>query len=138
MSNNMKERVIAYGFDEDKLHVISFFAAGADAYEFKERSLKPGEPVKMVSVGRFVEKKGFDDILRALAIVKRKTDKKFICNIIGGGPLEKKLYQMTNDLDINDIVSYKGYMKIEDILEYYKQMHLYLQPSKTAKDGDME
>lgn len=138
MSNNMKERVIAHGFDLEKLNVISFFGAGADQYLFEERHYKSGETIQLVSVGRFVEKKGFDDILRALAILKEKTSKKFLCNIIGGGPLENNLRQMTDELGLNDVVSFRGYMKVEDILEYYKKMHIYLQPSKTAGDGDQE
>ena len=138
MSNFMKNRIITKGFDENKIQVLPIFGIDANNYPFKERTLEPNETIQMATVGRFVEKKGFDDILRALAIVKDKTDKKFVCNIIGGGPLESKLRAMTKELDLDDTVSYRGYMKIEDIINYFLGIHLYLQPSKTASDGDME
>ncbi len=138
MSNFMKDRIVAKGFDKSKIQVLPIFGINVDGYPFKERKLEPGEVIQMATVGRFVEKKGFDDILRALAIVKNKTDKKFICNIIGGGPLEHDLRVMTEELCLKDVVSYKGYMKIEDIINYFLKMHFYLQPSKTASNGDME
>lgn len=137
MSNNMKERVIAQGFDENKLYVLPI-SVNIKSYPFKKRAVHSGQDIQMVSVGRFVEKKGFDDLLRALAIVKEKTNKKFTCSIIGGGRLENNLHTMTKDLNLEDVVSYKGYMKMEDIINYFKSMHFYLQPSKTAPDGDME
>lgn len=137
MSENMKERVAAQGFAREKIAVLPI-SIDVDKYPFGERKLKDGERVQIVSVGRFVEKKGFDDLLRALAIIKEKTDKSFECNIIGGGLLEKKLHALTDELNLNDVVNYKGYMKIEDIINYFQNMHLYVQPSKTASNGDME
>jgi len=137
MSNNMKERVAAIGFPVEKIKVLPI-SIDVDKYPFSERKLKAGERVEIISVGRFVEKKGFDDLLRALAIVKKKTDKSFKCTIIGGGPLEKELYRLTKVLNLNDVVDYKGYMKIEEIIKYFQNMHLYVQPSKTARNGDME
>lgn len=138
MSDFMKNRLVAKGFTESKIRVLPVFGIDVTDYPFKARTLAPGEVIQMATVGRFVEKKGFDDILRALAIVKNRTDKKFRCNIIGGGPLEPSLRAMTKQLGLNDIVSYPGYMKIEDIINYFLKMHFYLQPSKTASDGDME
>jgi len=138
MSNFTKGRLVAKGFDENKIQVLPIFGINVEDYPFKERKLESGEVIQMATVGRFVEKKGFDDILRALAIVKNRTHNKFVCDIIGGGPLESKLRAMTKELDLDDVVSYKGYMKIEDIINYFLKIHFYLQPSKTASDGDME
>ncbi len=138
MSDYMKKRIMAQGFDEKKIHILPIFGIDVNDYPFKERTIEPNEVVRMVTVGRFVEKKGYDDLLRAVAIVKEKTNKKFMCNIIGGGALESKLHTMTKELGIEDVVSYKGYMKIDDIIKYFLNMHLYLQPSKIASNGDQE
>jgi len=138
MSTFMKERVVAKGFDPSKIHVIPIFGIDVDLYPFKERTIKAGEEFKMVSVGRLVEKKGFDDLLRALTIVKSKANRKITCDIIGGGPLEANLLEMRKDLNLEDTVSFKGFMKIDDVIKHFMNMHLYLQPSKTAPNGDME
>jgi len=137
MSNNMKERIIAQGFNSEKIYILPI-SVDINSYPFKERTIKEDEMFKMCSVGRFVEKKGFDDLLRAVAIVKERSKRPFRCNLIGGGVLEDKLRDLAKKLNIEDVVEFKGYMKIEDIIKYFLDMHLYVQPSKTARDGDME
>lgn len=137
MSNNMKERVIALGFSKDEVEVLPV-SVDVESYPFAERIMKGDELFHIISVGRFVEKKGFDDLLRAISIVKEKTDKKFFCSIVGGGELEKELHVLADNLHINDVVEWKGYMKIEDIINFYMRGHIFAQPSKTAKNGDME
>ena len=137
MSNNMKERVVAHGFEASNIKVLPI-SINVLEYPYKERVLPRDEKINILSVGRFVEKKGFDDLLRAIAIVKEKSQKNFTLNIVGGGALEKELLQLTKELKIEDVVDYKGYMKIEDLIKYFLNMHLYVQPSKTSKDGDME
>ena len=137
MSNNMKERVVAQGFDEDKITVLPI-SIKVDSYPFKTRELKAREEVKMISVGRFVEKKGFDDLLRALAIVKEKMTKKFECVIVGDGPLKEEIFRLADELKLKDVLDFRGYMKMEDVIDLFMKTHFYLQPSKTAANGDME
>jgi len=136
MSNNMKERVAALGISPDKIEVLPV-SIKTEEYPFAERRLKEDEPLKIFSVGRFVEKKGFDDLLRALAIVKERGIN-FICDIVGGGPMEAELQKMTDDLKLRERVNFLGYLKIEEVIKKFMEMHLFIQPSKTAKDGDME
>ena len=84
MSNDMKRRVLARGFPEDKVKVLPV-SIDVDSYPFFERRCPADAPVELVSVARFVEKKGLDDLLRALAIVKQRTRRAFHCSIIGSG-----------------------------------------------------
>jgi colanic acid/amylovoran biosynthesis glycosyltransferase len=137
MSENMKERIVALGFDSAKV-IVQPVGINPDEYEFKERMLALEETVNIISVGRFVEKKGFDDLLKALAIVKQRTKRAFRCTIVGGGPLENELQKMTDELKVRDLVDYRGYMRIQDIIKLFGKMHFFVQPSKTARDGDME
>lgn len=137
MSNNMKERVVALGFPSDEVAVLPV-SVDVESYPFAERMTKDDEPFHIISVGRFVEKKGFDDLLRAIALVKEKAKRKFLCSIVGGGELEKELHALADELRINDVVEWKGYMKIEDVISFYMKGHIFVQPSKTAKNGDME
>ena len=59
-------------------------------------------------------------------------------SIIGDGALKDRLYKLTEEMKLNDVVEYKGYMKLEDVIDNFLKSHLCLQPSKTAADGDME
>jgi len=137
MSNNMKERVMAYGFKNEQIHVLPV-SIDVSSYPYQTRFLKTDESINLISVGNFVEKKGFDDLLKALAIVKIKASKAFKCLIIGDGPLKEEIHSLADNLKLNDVVEFRGYLKLEKVIELFKKMHLFVQPSKTAKDGDME
>lgn len=137
MSNNMKQRVLGLGFPEEKVkvHPVSI---DVDAYPFSERRAKPECPVELVFVGRLVEKKGCDDLLRALARVKAQTARTFRCTIIGSGPLEKELRRLASSSGLNGAVEFKGAMKVDDIIPLLLEKQILVSPSKTALNGDME
>ncbi|OGM99976.1 MAG: hypothetical protein A3B91_03200 [Candidatus Yanofskybacteria bacterium RIFCSPHIGHO2_02_FULL_41_29] len=137
MSEDMKRRVVGHGFSSEKV-LVHPIGINLDNYNFKERAISENKEINIVSVGRFVEKKGFDDLLRALAIVKEKTSKKFRCYMIGDGPLREKIHSLAGTLGLNDVVEFKGFMAIERILDFFQNMSFFVQPSKTAKDGDTE
>lgn len=138
MSENMKDRVVALGFDAEKVESLPV-SIDVASYPFAERSAPSDGIVRIVSVGRFVEKKGFDDLLRALAHLRKMTDVPFRCSIIGGPKKDEDLLkELAEELHVSNIVEWKGYMKIEDVITFFMQMHLYVQTSKTAKNGDME
>ena len=137
MSNNMKERILPYGFSPEKVEVLPI-SVDVGSYPFSRRSIASGETVRIVTVGRFVEKKGYDDLLSALAMLKKTSPRPFVCSIIGGGELDDELHKLAQDLGVEDVVEWKGFMKVEDVVQFLTTQHLYVQPSKTAKDGDME
>lgn len=62
---------------------------GIDMAGFHPR-LSPGEIPRILSVGRYVEKKGFADLIEACRLVHER-GQPFECFIVGGGPLEEDL-----------------------------------------------
>lgn len=137
MSENMKERLVQNGFPPEKL-VVNPVGINVDEYPFFERKLVADEVVEIIFVGRFVEKKGADDLIRALAVIRRTSQRRFRCTIVGGGPLEHSLKRLVSTLKLDDCVHFTGYMKNEDIIRMLPRMHMMVQPSKTAANGDME
>jgi colanic acid/amylovoran biosynthesis glycosyltransferase len=137
MSENMKSRVLPLGVPEEKIEVHPI-SIDVDSYKFKERTLREGELIQITSVGRFVEKKGFDDLLRAIHRVKDKAKRPFKLNIVGDGELHDQIHNLAKELQLEEVVDFKGYMKLEEVFDLYDQSHFYVQASKTAKDGDME
>lgn len=137
MSENMKSRAVAIGIPSERtlVHPISI---NIEDYSYHERVLENNEVIKMMSVGRFVEKKGYDDLIKALAIVKKETAIPFTFDLVGDGTLRPELEALVDSESVRDVLSFQGYMKPDDIQKLYKKTHLYIQPSKTASDGDME
>ena len=70
MSEDMKHRLVAHGFPADAGPVHPVSVEVDELPVSHTRRLAGGEPLQPRLVGRFVEKKGFDDLLRALAVVK--------------------------------------------------------------------
>jgi glycosyltransferase involved in cell wall biosynthesis len=65
---------------------------GIDPTGFYACEPQSGAP-RIISVGRYVEKKGFDVLINACAIL-RDRGFAFTCDIIGGGPLEEALTRL--------------------------------------------
>ena len=137
MSEDMKRRVVAHGFptDEVRVHPVS---VEVDEYPFRERRLSGDEELRLVSVGRFVEKKGFDDLLRALAAVKDVSGRRVTCSIVGGGPLDDELRALHSSLGLDGVARFEGYLPVEQLIDHLADKHVLVQPSKTAANGDME
>lgn len=137
MSENMRGRVVALGFAPEKVFPLPV-SIDVGSYPFARREAPKDGTTRLVSVGRFVEKKGFDDLLRALAELKKKTAKKFLCYIVGEGAEHDRLHALAAELNVNDVISWQNFMKEQDLVRYYLDKHLYVQTSKTAPNGDME
>jgi len=138
MSRDMKRRVVAVGFREELVQVLPV-GIDVEDYPYHRRTLAAEHAeLRIVAVGRFVEKKGFDDLLRAVAIVRKQSPRPVRCTVIGGGPLEVELRSLAESLGVADIVEFGGYMPVERVIELFGDMHVLVQPSKTAADGDME
>ncbi len=137
MSENMRGRVIAHGFDAEKVkvHPVSIDVA---SFPFAARQFPATGPIRLLAVGRCVEKKGFDDLLRALALAGPRAPRPLDCTIVGDGPLFEELQAIARQLGLAGAVHFNGPMKIEAIIELMREMHLLVAPSKTARDGDME
>jgi colanic acid/amylovoran biosynthesis glycosyltransferase len=137
MSEDMKRRVVAHGFPEGQVRVHPVSVEVAE-YPYWVRRVGEGEALRFVSVGRFVEKKGFDDLLRGLAAARDATSRPISCSIVGGGPLEDELRELEASLDLGDTVRFEGYLPVEKLIDHLADQHVLVQPSKTASNGDME
>ena len=137
MSEDMKRRVVAHGFPADQV-LVHPVSVEVDEYPFAVREVHPGEELRLVSVGRFVEKKGFDDLLRALSTVKERATRPVSCSIVGGGPLQEELFELEASLALDGIVRFEGYLPVEQLIDHLADKHVLVQPSKTASNGDME
>ncbi len=136
MSEDMKQRVVALGFKSEKV-LVHPVGIDPDSCEFRERQ-DHVDPICLAIVARLVEKKGVDDLIRALAEARTRTARKFHCTIIGDGPLRQRLHGLAGELRVDDLIDWKGYMRQEDMLRELERADIYVQPSKTSSTGDME
>ncbi len=94
------------------------------------------DPVILLSVGRAVAKKGYGDLLAALALLPRDLHWRFIH--IGGGTLRGKLKDEAARLGLADRITWLGARPQEDVLAQYRAADLFVLASRIADDGDRD
>jgi glycosyltransferase involved in cell wall biosynthesis len=95
-----------------------------------------GHPVRLLSVGRAVEKKGFDRLLDALAQLPPDLSWRF--THVGGGDHLVALKAQAQRLGIADRITWRGALAQADVLEAYRNADLFILPSRIATDGDRD
>lgn len=96
----------------------------------------PGDPVRFVSIGRAVEKKGFDDLLTALAALP--PDLHWRLTHIGGGEKLAALRTQAAALGLAERVVWAGPKPQADVVDALRAADLFVLPSKLAGDGDRD
>ncbi|MDH4051091.1 MAG: glycosyltransferase family 4 protein [Rubrivivax sp.] len=96
----------------------------------------PRRPVTLLTVGRAVEKKGFDDLLAALARLPAAPPWRLVH--VGDGPLRPRLQALADTLGIADRVSFRGALPQQEVLSCYRAADLFVLPSRVVADGDRD
>jgi colanic acid/amylovoran biosynthesis glycosyltransferase len=96
-----------------------------------------GQPLRILSVARLVEKKGHKHQLAACAELKnRKIDFEF--RIVGDGPLRAQLAKETARLSLNDRVIFCGALSPEKTNEAYQWANVFWHTGIIDADGDRD
>jgi glycosyltransferase involved in cell wall biosynthesis len=93
-------------------------------------------PFHMISVGRLVEKKGFDRLIDALTLLPETLD--WHWTHIGGGALGDILRDRAMAAGIADRISWKGACDQPEVIEAMRMADLFVLPSRIAEDGDRD
>jgi glycosyltransferase involved in cell wall biosynthesis len=96
----------------------------------------PADPVRIVSVGRAVSKKGFDDLIQALAALPADLHWRFAH--VGGGDLLNALKARAKETGIADRVAFLGGKAQPDVVALLREADLFVLPSKKAASGDRD
>jgi colanic acid/amylovoran biosynthesis glycosyltransferase len=136
VSGHWRDRLMALGCPPEKTRVHRM-GVWLHRFSFRKRSRGPDEPLRLLSIGRLVEKKGIEYGIRATAALAREGEE-VSYDIVGEGPLRPRLQKLVNDLGVARIVRLCGARSRHEVLEHLAQAHLFLAPSVTAADGDQE
>lgn len=93
-------------------------------------------PITLLSVGRLVEKKGYDDLLAALARLPAGLDWRFVH--IGGGKLTDHLKAEAAQHGLSARIDWRGKQDREAVIDAMRSADLFVLPSKIAPDGDRD
>jgi glycosyltransferase involved in cell wall biosynthesis len=94
------------------------------------------DPVTIVSVGRAVPKKGYDTLLRALAMLNPTLSFRLVH--VGGGEQLDNLKALTAELGLAPRVSWRGPLPQTDVLELYRTSDIFALACRQTGDGDRD
>lgn len=125
-------KLLEWGAPKSKVQVLRM---GVDIDEGSAHNVdRPiQKPLRILSVGRFVEKKGLEYAITGVS----RSGVKSIYTIVGYGPLEDRLKSLAVDAENAQIV-FAGKVGHNKIFELLSQSDVFLLPSVTAENGDME
>lgn len=131
-----KKQAVSLGCDDKKITVLPM-GLRTERFKFRIRLLKPGETVKLLTVGRLVEKKGHRYAIEALERVVRKHNN-LLYRIAGNGPLRDELEGLVKGLGLESHVKFLGDMSEDEIQALYHDSHIFVLPSVTSHVEDRE
>lgn len=118
-----------HGLDLDRF-------AAFDGRRHERDGSKPADPVRLVSVGRAVTKKGYDTLLEALALLPHGLHWRF--DHAGGGELLDTLKEQAVRLGIDDRIVWHGAQDQAAVLALYRASDMFVLPCRIAPDGDRD
>ena len=96
-----------------------------------------GTPLRILSVGSLVSKKGHNYLIDACNLLKER-GLEFNCTIIGGGPAESALHQQIEAFGLQDQVELLGARSHPEIINSYHQHDLFVLASVVSPSGDRD
>lgn len=96
----------------------------------------PTDPLRFVTIGRAVAKKGFDDLLAALAILPAELNWRLAH--IGGGEMLPALKMQAETLGLATRIDWRGPQAQDAVIAALREADLFVLPSKQAENGDRD
>ena len=115
---------------------LARFGAAAAVARPRRTGAEAGDPVTLLSVGRLVDKKGYPDLLDALALLPARLHWRLVH--IGHGPARAALARQAAQLGLADRITWLGAQPHDVVLQHYRAADLFVLASRIAGDGDRD
>ncbi len=138
ISEHWRARLIELGCPVEKIRVHRMGVNVSTLPFVPPRALGPhATEIHVLSVGRLVEKKGFEYALRAVcSALSQHPNLRY--HLVGDGPLRASLGALAEKLEITRRVSFHGHLPRDRVEALRRRANVMLVPSVTARDGDQE
>jgi len=134
ISEYWRSELLRCGCDPNRIKVLHM-GVNLDDFIYSER--EPANTIKILTIGRLVEKKGHEYAIKAVAQLVQN-NQNVLYQIAGDGPLKKELEQLIIDLNVEQYVTLLGSVDDSKLETLYRESHIFLLPSVAAANGDME
>lgn len=95
------------------------------------------KPYKLLALGRFVEKKGFDVLLQACALLQQQ-GVDFELTLAGDGGLARALKRQAAELGLTERVHFPGFLSHDQVPAQLMRTDVFVMPCKVSGTGDRD
>lgn len=124
------------GIPAKNMHVL-YGGIVLDLFPYSNRTLPTIGEIRVLSVGRLVDKKGFVTLIKAFKRIYTQYPNARL-HIIGAGEDEKRIKSTIAEYNLKDVVILRGAMDSKQVSDELKKAHIFCLASQTAKNGDIE
>ncbi|MDM5314165.1 glycosyltransferase [Peribacillus frigoritolerans] len=124
------------GIPAENMHVL-YGGIELDLFPYSNRTLPTEGEIRVLSVGRLVDKKGFVTLIKAFKRIYSQYPNARL-HIIGAGEDEKRIKSTIAEYTLKDVVILRGAMDSKQVSDELKKAHIFCLASQTAKNGDIE
>ena len=96
----------------------------------------PKSSYRIGTLCRLVEKKGVDDLLRAVALLRGAPEVEL--HIAGKGPLRQSLEALARELGVSERVHFKGPIAHDEVGDWMRSLDVFALACKADANGDMD
>lgn len=131
-------RLAELGCPKDKIRVMY---GGVDLQKFQYQTRiwpRVENRLRILSIGRFTEKKGFAYLIQAFAKLYPSHPQTELRIIGRPGEVSQEVKRLVKQLDLKKAVKIKEYLDYDKIADEMEKADIFCLPSITAENGDME
>lgn len=132
----LKDRLIQEGCEEKKI-VVHYSGIDCSKFEYVQRQRVCGEPIKVLTIARLIEKKGVAFAIEAVSRLLSRGEK-IEYSVIGEGILRENLQRLIGDVGIEQHIKLLGWKTHEEVKRLLDESHVLVAPSLTSEGGDQE
>ncbi|MBM2817899.1 MAG: hypothetical protein HW401_489 [Parcubacteria group bacterium] len=121
-----------------KKNCVELVPNGIDIQKIKNQNekIKNKEGKIIITTSRLVPKNGVDILIEAISILKKEgLSGEIQCQILGSGPEEEKLKELTRILGLSDNVVFLGHIDPEVVYTYLSNADIFVRPSRSEGLG---
>lgn len=132
---NLRHLQREFGGDAERV-VRLYNSVDLEAFPFTTKGATPA-PARIAAVGRLVEKKGFGDMVTAMAALVAE-GREVHLDLVGTGPLETALAEQVRELGLTEVVTMHGALPQSRVREIVAAAAVFAAPCIIGADGNRD
>lgn len=139
ISNYNHRHLVDLGVKEGKIEIVRCGISPKFLRMFETKASRRHQTsFNIGSIGRLIEKKGMDTLIRAVAILKEKGHRDIEVTIYGDGPERKALEDLIEEQALTNEIKLPGSICHEDLPNWLRDLNLFVLACKRDANGDQD